>query len=218
MRQFLPTRPEPTLHSLLRNYWSEAAAVAAAIDLDRLEAAALTLLDCQAAGRVVFVAGNGGSAATASHFACDLAKGTRGGGDPTFRVVALTDNMALLTAWANDAGYERVFAEQLASLAQPGDVLVAISVSGNSPNVIAAVDSARALGLATIGLTGQPGGLLAQLADLPIQAPSHCMEIVEDVHSIVAHSLCVALRASLAASPPHLKRDPHNTVPTRLAG
>ena len=187
-----------SLRATLRGYWAEVADVASSIDLSALEEAALALLSCQARGRVVFAAGNGGSAATASHFACDLAKGTRRDGPPTFRVVALTDNVPLLTAWANDTGYERVFAEQLASLARPGDVFLAISASGNSPNVLAAAETARANDLVSIGLTGHTGGRLAPLVDIALRVPSDRIEVVEDAHLIVAHSICVATRERLA--------------------
>jgi len=194
----MPIRAESSLHSLLGEYWSEVAHVASSIDLDRIEAAATMLLECQERDGIIYTVGNGGSAATASHFACDLAKGTRAGGAPTFRVVALTDSMPVLTAWGNDVGYERIFAEQLASLARPGDLLVAISVSGFSPNMIAVAETARDLGLDTIGLTGRNGGTLAQLVDLTVKAPSDSMEVVEDAHLIVAHSLCVAMREFLS--------------------
>ena len=127
------------------------------------------LLTCQARGRVVFVIG---SAATASHFACDLSKGTRRDGPPTFHVVSLTDNVPLLTAWANDSGYDRVFSEQLTALARPGDLLVAISASGNSPNVVAAVDAARSCGMSVVGLSGRSGGRLAHLVDVLVNVPS----------------------------------------------
>jgi D-sedoheptulose 7-phosphate isomerase len=217
LRQFTPAKRKASLHSRLSGYWFEVANVASAIDLDNLEAAARMLLDCQARGGIVFVVGNGGSAATASHFACDLAKGTRGGGVPTFRVVALTDNVPQLTAWANDVGYESVFAEQLVSLASPGDLLVAISVSGNSPNVIAAVEAARSLDVASIGLTGQSGGLLAPSVDRAITVPSGCIEVVEDAHSIVAHSLCVATRERLAVGHPTLANGAKRGVAARLA-
>jgi D-sedoheptulose 7-phosphate isomerase len=206
-----------SLRTTLRGYWEEVADVASAIDLASLEAAAMALLSCQARGRVVFVAGNGGSAATASHFACDLAKGTRRDGPPTFHVMALTDNVPLLTAWANDSGYERIFAEQLASLARPGDVLVAISASGNSPNVVAAAETARANDLVAIGLTGRSGGRLATLVDITVRVPSDRIEVVEDAHLIVAHSLCVAARERLA----ECTRDEvisHAAIPNRRAG
>src|SRR5215208_3831810 len=157
MRRPTYVSPEVPLQTTLRDYWGEVASVAAAIDLVSLERVAIMLLTCQARGRVVFVVGNGGSAATASHFACDLSKGTRRDGPPTFHVVSLADNVPLLTAWANDSGYDRVFAEQLAPLARPGDVLVVISASGNSPNVIAAVETARSCGMSVVGLTGRSG-------------------------------------------------------------
>jgi D-sedoheptulose 7-phosphate isomerase len=176
------------------------------------------LLDCQAKGHIVFTVGNGGSASTASHFACDLAKGTRAGGPPTFRVVALTDNLPVLTAWANDCGYDRVFAEQLAALAQPGDVLVAISASGNSPNILAAAAEARALGMATVALTGRHGGRLARLADQTVRIPSDQIEIVEDAHLVIAHSLCVAARQTLAATPGRNGLARPELVSVQLAG
>jgi D-sedoheptulose 7-phosphate isomerase len=157
------------------------------------------LLDCYRRGGTVFILGNGGSAATASHFACDLAKGARAPGLPPFRVVPLTDNVPLLTAWANDTSYERVFAEQLAPLARPGDVAILISASGNSPNVLAAAEAARECGAATIALTGRPGGRLAARADLSVRVGGCSIEQVEDLHLVVAHSLCVALRARLRA-------------------
>ncbi|MBA3413746.1 MAG: SIS domain-containing protein [Chloroflexia bacterium] len=188
-----------SLDASLGGYWDDLAALARALDPVRLRAAAELLLETQARGRVVFMVGNGGSAATASHFACDLAKGTRGDGAPTFRVMALTDNAPLLTAWANDAGYERVFAEQLRSLARPGDLLVAISASGSSPNIVAAVEAARSLRTRTLALTGRDGGAIGPLADLVVRVPSDRIEIVEDAHMAIAHSLCVAARAWLAS-------------------
>ena len=192
-------RQTPALRNDITGYWRELSDLGGAMPLDAITSAADLLLDCHARGRVVFVVGNGGSAATASHLACDLAKGTRLGGAPTFRVVPLTDNVPLLTAWANDTSYDRVFAEQLASLARPGDLLLAISASGNSPNVVAAAEAARELGATTVALTGRTGGRLALLADLAVRVPSDRIELVEDAHLIVAHSLCVALRQQLAA-------------------
>lgn len=202
MRSSMPVSSETPLGASLRDYWLEVSSVASAIDQSRLETAAQLLLDCQARGHVIYAIGNGGSAATASHFACDLAKGTRGNGPPTFRVMALTDNVPVLTAWANDHGYEGVFAEQLASLVRSGDLLVAISASGNSPNVIAAVETAHAYGAHSIGLTGRFGGRLAQIASLAVTVPSDRIEVVEDAHLIVAHSLCVAARDHLATARP----------------
>ncbi len=218
MRRPMPVIPETSLQATLRDYWDEVATVAAAIDLACLERVAHMLLSCQARGRVVFVVGNGGSAATASHFACDLSKGTRRDGPPTFQVVSLTDNVPLLTAWANDSGYERVFSEQLMALARPGDLLVAISASGNSPNVVAAVDAARSCGMGVIGLSGRSGGRLAHLVDVVVNVPSDRIEVVEDAHLVVAHSLCVAVRERLAAGENRVAATSLSVVPGRRAG
>ena len=218
MRRPTSVSPEVPLQVMLRDYWDEVANVAAMVDLGCLERVALMLLNCQARGRVVFVVGNGGSAATASHFACDLSKGTRRDGPPTFHVISLTDNVPLLTAWANDSGYERVFSEQLMTLARPGDLLVAISASGNSPNVVAAIDAARSCGMAVVGLTGRSGGRLAHLADVAVNVPSDRIEVVEDAHLVVAHSLCVAVRERLASGETPLSTTSLSVVPGRRAG
>ena len=218
MRRPTSVRPEVSLLTTLRDYWDEVADVAAAIDLTDLERAAVMLLTCQARGRVVFVIGNGGSAATASHFACDLSKGTRRDGPPTFHVVSLTDNVPLLTAWANDSGYDRVFSEQLTALARPGDLLVAISASGNSPNVVAAVDAARSCGMSVVSLSGRSGGRLAHLVDVLVNVPSDTIEVVEDAHLIVAHSLCVAVRERLASGEIPVPTTSLSVLPGRRAG
>jgi D-sedoheptulose 7-phosphate isomerase len=183
----------------ITGYWQEMADMVAAVRPELLAEAGGLMLDVQARGRTVFIAGNGGSAATASHFVCDLAKGTRDGGPATFRVVALTDNVPLLTAWGNDADFSQVFAQQLRSLARPGDLLIAISASGTSPNIVAAAEAAFECGAQVLALTGRSGGLLAPIADLAIRIPADRIEIVEDAHMAIAHSLCVALRDALAA-------------------
>jgi D-sedoheptulose 7-phosphate isomerase len=139
----------------------------------------------------IFVIGNGGSAATASHMMNDLNKGTLGQkGDaswPRFRVIALTDNVSLMTAWANDTDYNHGFSEPLKNLAQRDDVLIAISASGNSPNIIAAVEAAKQMGLKVIGLTGFGGGKLAKLANVSFIVASSEYGPVEDVHMILDH-------------------------------
>ena len=151
----------------------------------------------------ILLFGNGGSAALASHFACDLGKGTVNGSKKRFRVIALTDNVPLMTAWANDAKYEDIFAEQLANFARPGDLAFAISGSGNSPNVLRALRTARDLGSATIGLTGFSGGKMRALCDACIVVPCDNMQIIEDLHLCVAHSLftCVCAKLNHAVSP-----------------
>ncbi|MEU5386137.1 SIS domain-containing protein [Kitasatospora cineracea] len=150
-------------------------------------------------GRVVYTCGNGGSAATASHLAVDLAKGARASGAPPLRTVSLVDHVAALTAWANDVGYDAVFSGQLEGLAEPGDLLLAISTSGNSPNVLAALRCARGLGLRTAGLLGPDGGRAAELCDAWVAAPAARIEEQEDIHMTVAHLLTRCLRNTVRA-------------------
>lgn len=145
----------------------------------------------------VFIMGNGGSAATASHFACDLAKGTLMPGKPRFRVIALTDSMPLFSALANDFGYEHVFSEQLASFVRKGDVVVAISGSGNSLNVVNAVKYARQIQATTIGLLGFDGGLLKDLVDICMLVPNDTYEQIEDLHLMLAHLICTCIRQAI---------------------
>jgi D-sedoheptulose 7-phosphate isomerase len=142
----------------------------------------------------VFILGNGGSASTASHFVCDLGKNTRVKGSPNFRVMGLTDNMALFSALANDEGYENVFAQQLANHIQPGDVVIGISTSGNSPNVVNAIHLANSVGANTIGFTGFDTGKLGSQVDVNLHVPSHSIEQVEDVHLVLEHLITKALR------------------------
>ncbi len=137
--------------------------------------------------RRIFVAGNGGSATTASHFATDIGKGASLGRDRRFRILSLTDNVGWITALGNDLAYEDVFVEQLANYAQPGDLVVAISVSGNSPNVVKAAQWAKANGCRTVGLIGGKGGKLLDLVDLPIVVPTEHFGRAEDAHLIITH-------------------------------
>lgn len=145
-------------------------------------------------GRQVFVMGNGGSASTASHMACDLNKNTVAPGHPRFRVMALTDSMAFFSACANDFSYEDVFAEQLTNFVREGDIVVAISASGNSPNVLKAVKLAHSHKAITVGWSGYDGGKLAGLVDLPVVVPSHSIEQIEDIHLMLEHMITAALR------------------------
>lgn len=151
--------------------------------------------------RHVFIMGNGGSAATASHFACDLGKGTTDPRSPRLRVVALTDNMPTFSAWANDTAYDNVFAEQLWNLVEPGDVVIGISGSGRSTNVLKAIHLANLVGATTVGLTGFDGGELVNIVHIPIVAASNVMEQVEDAHMMLSHLITTRLRAMTEALP-----------------
>ena len=161
-------------------------------------------------GATVFLAGNGGSAAAASHFGQDLAKGTLADMRATrrFRVVPLTDNVGFITALANDEGYESVFEQQLRNLGRAGDVLVAISGSGNSANVLRAVDYAREIGMRTIGITGYDGGKLHRVADLSVHVPVWDMGMAEALHGVLFHLAMSRLRERVAAAQPAAARRP----------
>jgi D-sedoheptulose 7-phosphate isomerase len=150
--------------------------------------------------RTTFLFGNGGSAALASHFACDLAKGTIAEGQKRFRALALTDNAPTMTAWANDSSYENVFAEQLLNFVREGDVVFAISGSGDSPNVLKALKAARDADAYVIGITGFRGGKMKALCNLCLVVPSDHMQYIEDAHLAVAHSIFTSVRHKIAHS------------------
>lgn len=152
------------------------------------------LQDARLRGNNVFIMGNGGSASTASHFVCDLAKNTRHEGLPHFRVIGLTDNMAIFSAYANDEGYESVFAQQLANLIQPKDVVIAISASGNSQNVLNAIEEAQKHDVFTIGFTGFDGGRLGQMVSINLHVKSSIIEHVEDIHLILEHIIVKTIK------------------------
>lgn len=152
------------------------------------------LVEARSDKHKIFIMGNGGSASTASHFVCDLAKNTRKPGLPNFRVIGLTDNMAILSALANDEGYENVFAQQLSSFVEPGDIVIGISASGNSSNVVNAIELGNMMGATTVGLTGFDGGRLRTLVDIDIHVPSNCIEHVEDIHLMLEHLICKAIK------------------------
>jgi len=147
--------------------------------------------------RQVFIMGNGGSAATASHFVCDLAKNTRKKGWPLFRVIGLTDNMPIFSAYANDEGFENVFVQQLASLVRPHDVVIGISTSGNSENVLRAIELANRVNAITIGFTGYQGGKLGPMVGINVLIPSDSIEQLEDIHLMLEHLICKTLKDRL---------------------
>ena len=148
----------------------------------------------------IFVIGNGGSASTASHLACDLGKGTSVPGKPRFRVMSLTDNVATMTAWSNDVSYEDVFVEQLKNFVNPGDVVLGISASGNSENVLRALQYAADIGCKTIGWSGFGGGKLATICDLNVVVDSNLYGPVEDVHLILNHILHAWIQEEFTSS------------------
>lgn len=178
----------------LRAYLDRTAALAQQMPLDAIEAVVERLIEAGRAGRAVFVMGNGGSAATASHFANDLGKGDVTGSAKRLRVLALTDNVALMTAWANDTDYRRVFAEQLRNFVQRGDVVIGVSASGRSPNVLEAMRLAQAAGACTIGFTGKSGGELKNLVAHCVQVPTDNVQHIEDLHLVALHLVYTRVR------------------------
>ena len=178
----------------VRAYITQIQAILDRVDPAPVAAAIGALHTARLNGRQVFVMGNGGSASTASHAVCDLAKNTRGAGWPLFKVFGLADNMALLSALSNDYGYEYAFVRQLEPVLGPGDIVIAISTSGNSPNVLHAAELARQRGALVVGLTGFDAGQLAGLSDFHLHIPSDCIEQVEDAHLMLEHLIVKTLR------------------------
>jgi len=178
-------------NDLSEHYLEGLKSVLDSINRNEINAVVADLNDAYQNGKQVFVVGNGGSAATASHMACDLGKTVLGKNHTQYRkrfkVIALNDNMPLITAWGNDVSYDLVFSEQLRNLANQGDVLVVITGSGNSPNVLCAVEAARELDVKTIGFLGFDGGRVKPMLDRSILVESENYGFVEDAHMILNH-------------------------------
>ena len=154
------------------------------------------LLKARDSGKRIYIMGNGGSASTASHMASDLNKGANRKDAPRFKAVALTDNIPAMLAWANDSSYEDVFLEQLINHVEKGDVVIGISGSGNSVNVLKAVEHANRVGAATVGFMGFDGGALGKICKVSYIVPNDCMQQIEDVHLLIEHMISIILRDS----------------------
>ncbi len=182
----------------IKRYFHDLTALIPQLPYSAINSIVSIFLDAFAQQRTVYVFGNGGSAASASHMMCDINKGASGlvaGKRP--KVMALTDNVSLISAWANDFGYERIFSEQLKTFVKPRDVAFAISTSGDSPNVLLALETAREYGALTVGLGGCQGGQMKALCDLCAIIPSDNVQLIEDLHHAMIHSISVAVRESL---------------------
>jgi D-sedoheptulose 7-phosphate isomerase len=187
-------------------YLSDLKSVLENLPLEDARRAADILFKAYQNDRSVFLFGNGGSAALASHLATDLGKGTHFPGPSAlksvrrFKAISLTDNVPMMTAWSNDLSYEEVFVGQMENFIRARDVALGISGSGNSPNVLRALELARRVGAITIGLTGCGGGRMKDLLDCPVIVPSNHMQQVEDAHLILAHLIFLDLKARIEAS------------------
>jgi D-sedoheptulose 7-phosphate isomerase len=171
-------------------YREQLLATIGGVDLDRVSQAIEWFEEARLNGRAIFVAGNGGSAATASHFVCDMVKGASSGKASRFRIQALHDSIPTMTAYSNDMSYEDALVEQLKNFARAGDIYMAISGSGNSPNVVRAMEYANSIGCRTLALTGRDGGKLGAAAELNIHVAEPHMGRIEDAHHIVCHMIC----------------------------
>jgi D-sedoheptulose 7-phosphate isomerase len=191
---------EPNRAEFSRKYFEQLAACMQAMNLDDIARTLQILETAWETQHTVYIVGNGGSAATASHMANDFSKTvlgrTRKGRG--MRAISLTDNVALMTAWANDHGYDEMFAGQLEALAAPQDVLISISGSGNSPNLVKAVEMAKSMSIHTIGFLGMGGGVLKSMVDVAVVVPSQAYEPIEDVHMVLDHLITTYFRGWLA--------------------
>jgi D-sedoheptulose 7-phosphate isomerase len=176
------------IHDFSKLYFEHLTFILNNISLSDIEQFVETLLDARSRGSTIFFIGNGGSAATASHFANDIAIGTRTYDKP-FRVISLCDNQSIITAIANDDGYDKIFSQQLRILLKKGDVVVAISASGNSPNLIEAIDLAKKMGNVTVGLSAFDGGKMKEMVDVSVHVPTEKGEYgpAEDAHMVMDH-------------------------------
>jgi D-sedoheptulose 7-phosphate isomerase len=175
------------------------------LPVELIEEVINTLHEARLSEKQVFIMGNGGSASTATHFVCDLAKNTRKEGWPHYKAIGLTDNMAIFSAYANDEGYDNVFAQQLANLISPGDIVIGISASGNSPNVLKAMEVAEQYEATRIGFTGFNGGKLGKMVDLHIHIPNNNYGQVEDIHLMLEHMTINALQERIEIETPPQK-------------
>lgn len=191
-----PAEPHANAGSYFSEYAKELTRAGETIDLTAMENAAKILIDAYTSGARMFSCGNGGSASIANHMQCDHVKGIRTATDLSPSVLSLSTNVELLTAIANDIGYEAVFVHQLQSHARPGDVLIAVSSSGRSPNIVDAISWARDNGVRTIAITGFDGGAARATAEVAIHVDSTNYGIVEDLHQAVMHALAQYVRQS----------------------
>jgi len=175
--------------SFFQNYLTALNTTLSSIDLGMVERAATMMAECRQSGGTIFVMGNGGSMATASHFVCDVVKGASYGKESRFKMMCLLDNSPTLTAYANDVGYEEALVEQLKNFAAPNDIVIVISGSGRSPNVVKALNWSNDNGCRTISMTGRDGGVLADTSHCSIHVKEQHMGRIEDAHMVVCHML-----------------------------
>jgi len=178
-------------HMIIDNYLSRLGEALVQLPREPVQKTIDILREARKNKKMIFLFGNGGSASNTSHIVNDLIKNCRMSSEPDFRILSLNENTATMTAYGNDYGYDTVFEGQLRSYANQGDVVIAMSTSGNSPNVIKALEAAKEMGLTTIGFTGRMGGKMKDMVDVCVHAPSNWTGIIEDVTIILGHIFTV---------------------------
>ena len=178
-----------SLNEHFDSYFKKVSETLGEVDIDSIYSAIDKILECYNKGNTIYIFGNGGSASTASHVAGDFMKGISFGLDKRFKVICLNDNIPAITAISNDLTYEEVFYEQLKTFLKKDDIVIGISGSGNSANVIKALNHAKDLGSTVIALCGFKGGKIKKIADILVHAPINDMEITEDIHIIILHAV-----------------------------
>ena len=201
---------------IINQYIEQVRNTLSGLNVEKIEQIVDILQEARAERRRVYIFGNGGSAATASHFACDLNKGAICSGQPRFRAIALTDCLPLLSAWANDASYEDIFAQQLENHVEPGDIVIGISGSGNSMNVVNALRLANSRGAITIAFTGFEGGKVKDIAHFCLTVRNNSMEQVEDIHLLLEHAITTCLRV-MSMRPTHVHMRSSALISNRVA-
>lgn len=184
----------------IKEYLNDVGFILNALPVEKIDEIINKLMNAYRDNKQIFLFGNGGSAATASHFACDLGKGTAAQNNKRFRVYSLADNIPLMTAWANDTDYEFIFSEQMENFLENGDIVFALSGSGNSKNVLNALKLAKEKGVFTIGLTGYAGGKMKDLCDICLIVPSDNMQKIEDIHLVLCHVIFSRIRDRLSVN------------------
>lgn len=184
----------------IENYISKLTRTLKELNIKDIEQCSRVLLDAYENKKNIFICGNGGSASTASHFACDINKGVSYGLDKRFKIIPLTDNLATISAYSNDVNYDFIFLEQIKNFYNPGDVLIGISGSGNSMNVLKAIEFVNENKGVTIGWTGFQGGKLKEVSQFSINANIDDMQISEDIHMTLVHLMMKILRKKLTGS------------------
>jgi len=187
------------IKEFLENYLRDLKSVIDNLSTKRVEEVVHVVWTAYKEEHQIFVMGNGGSGATASHFTCDVNKGVSFGMEKRFKVICLTDNIPTMLAYANDSSYEDIFVEQLKNFLEPNDVVIGISGSGNSKNIIKAIEYANSKRAKSIGFTGFEGGELARIAKISIVVPSNDMQKIEDLHMIITHMIMQVLREKIRA-------------------